>query len=203
MYFRPVAEKAFEAASGETKRVVPVDKEKFESLLDQVRELHRMAYEVTRERGSCTGSSSARLVADALAPKRLVTGKAAAGGLWWEECPTSRERPARRSGRTLSYSAPISLWAKGRPEPYRTRPGPWRTPTPAMRSLDVRGVGEAAAGGRCVVPGREASARRSHRQPYKEREAPDDPEPLNQSPQNRAANLIVFRRGGQCQTLDF
>ena len=61
MYFRTVAEKASEAATGETKRVVPVDKEKFESLLDQVRELHRMADKVTRERSRFDAHVQARL----------------------------------------------------------------------------------------------------------------------------------------------
>lgn len=61
MYFRTAAEKASEASTGGTKRVVPVNEEKFESLLDQVRELHRLADEVTRERSRFDAHVQARL----------------------------------------------------------------------------------------------------------------------------------------------
>ena len=61
MYFRTAAEKASEVSRGRTKRVVPVDDEKFESLLDQVRELHRLADEVTRERSRLDAHVQARL----------------------------------------------------------------------------------------------------------------------------------------------
>ena len=61
MYFRTAAEKASEASTPGTKRVVPADEEKFESLLDQVRELHRLADEVTRERSRFDAHVQARL----------------------------------------------------------------------------------------------------------------------------------------------
>jgi hypothetical protein len=41
--------------------VVPVDDEKFQSLLDQVRELHRLADEATRERARFDAYVQARL----------------------------------------------------------------------------------------------------------------------------------------------
>jgi hypothetical protein len=46
---------------GYTMVVVPVDDEKFQSLLDQVRELHRLADEATRERARFDAYVQARL----------------------------------------------------------------------------------------------------------------------------------------------
>ena len=61
MYFRTASEKASGISIGGTDRVVPVDEEKFESLLDQVRDLHRLADEVTRERSRFDAHVQARL----------------------------------------------------------------------------------------------------------------------------------------------
>lgn len=61
MLFRKVSEAASEISTGVTNRVVPVDDEQFQSLLDQVRELHRLADDVTRERARFDAYVQARL----------------------------------------------------------------------------------------------------------------------------------------------
>ena len=59
--FRTFRNRLPKLAPGYTNRVVPVDDEKFQSLLDQVRELHRLADEATRERARFDAYVQARL----------------------------------------------------------------------------------------------------------------------------------------------